>query len=199
MTISDSVTNIGVEAFYACAGLTGVTMGNNVARIGEWAFWSCSSLTSITIPKSVGWVGGVAFPFCTSLTDVYFKGDAPVDTGAVFDYDNNATVYYLPGTKSWASTFSGRPTALWLPQVSTTDPSFGVRTNQFGFNIAWASGMRVVVEAATNLTTPNWLPLQTNLLSGDSQYFSNPGWTNYPTRFYRIRSPWATAKTAAAT
>lgn len=73
MTISDSVTNIGVEAFYACAGLTGVTMGNNVARIGEWAFWSCSSLTSITIPKSVGWVGGVAFPFCTSLTDVYFE------------------------------------------------------------------------------------------------------------------------------
>ena len=33
----------------------------------------------------------------------------------------------------------GRPTALWSPQVQTSDTSFGVRTNQFGFTITWAA------------------------------------------------------------
>jgi hypothetical protein len=64
-----------------------------------------------------------------------------------------------------------------------------VRTNQLGFNINWASGMTVVVKACTNLASPSWLPLQTNTLSADSLYFSDPDWTNYPTRLYRIRSP----------
>ena len=54
--------------------------------------------------------------------------------------------------------FSGRPTALWKPQVQAGDASFGVRTNQFGFNIAWASGMVVVVEACANLDNPVWSP-----------------------------------------
>jgi hypothetical protein len=41
----------------------------------------------------------------------------------------------------------------------------------------------------TNLANPTWYPLQTNTLTGGSFYFSDPQWTNYPGRFYRIRSP----------
>ncbi len=67
--------------------------------------------------------------------------------------------------------------------------SFGVRTNQFGFNITGTSGLAVVVEACTNLANPMWFPLQTNTLTGDSFYFSDPEWTNYPARLYRLRSP----------
>jgi hypothetical protein len=36
----------------------------------------------------------------------------------VFSHDNNATVYYLPGTTGWGTTYGGRPTALWLPSLS---------------------------------------------------------------------------------
>ena len=32
----------------------------------------------------------------------------------MFYGDNNATVYYLPGTTGWGTTFDGRPTALWV-------------------------------------------------------------------------------------
>jgi hypothetical protein len=49
--------------------------------------------------------------------------------------------------------------------------------------------MTVVVEACTNLANPTWYPLATNTLSGGSAYFSDPQWTDYPTRFYRLRSP----------
>jgi hypothetical protein len=72
-----------------------------------------------------------------------------------------------------------------LPAIS----NFGVRTNQFGFNITGTNGLVIVVEACTNLANPVWKPLQTNTLTGDPVYFSDPAWTNYPGRFYRLRSP----------
>jgi hypothetical protein len=65
----------------------------------------------------------------------------------------------------------------------------GVRTNRFGFNVAGISNLVVVVEACTNLANPVWCPLQTNTLTGAPFYFIDPHWTNYPRRFYRLRSP----------
>jgi hypothetical protein len=146
-------------------------------------------LISATIPQSVTNLDDYAFSACTSLTGVYFRGNAPSLGSDVFDYDTNAVVYYLPGTAGWGATYGGLPTAVWQPLVLTGDASFGVRTSQFGFTVAWASGMAVIVEAATNLAHPVWLPLQTNTLASDSWYFSDPQWTNYPKRFYRLRSP----------
>jgi hypothetical protein len=75
------------------------------------------------------------------------------------------------------------------PQAQTNDRSFGVLTNQFGFNITGNSNLVVVVEACTNLASPVWQPLQTNTLSGNPSYFSDPSWTNYAAGFYRLRSP----------
>ena len=76
---------------------------------------------------------------------------------------------------------------LWNPRVQPG--SFGVRSNQFGFTISGTSNLVIVVEACTRLANPSWYPLQTNTLTGDSFYFSDPQWTNYPSRFYRLRWP----------
>jgi len=38
----------------------------------------------------------------------------PVLIRLAFQYDNGVTVYYLPGTTGWSTTFGGRPTAPWL-------------------------------------------------------------------------------------
>jgi len=73
--------------------------------------------------------------------------------------------------------------------VQASGASFGVRINRFGFNIIWTSGQVIVVDACTNLALPTWFPLQTNILTGDSSFFSDPQWTNYSARFYRLRSP----------
>jgi hypothetical protein len=108
---------------------------------------------------------------------------------SVFYGDNNTVVYYLPGTTGWSTNFAGRPTELWPAQVQTTDASFGKRTNHFGFTITWANGMTVVVEACTNPANPTWIPLGTNTLTNGSAYFSDAQRTNYPGRFYRVRSP----------
>jgi hypothetical protein len=80
--------------------------------------------------------------------------------------------------------------ALWLPRVQTGDASFGIQTNQFGFNINWASGWTVEVDACTNLANPVWTAVgNNNIGSGGSSYFSDSQWTNYPSRFYRLRWP----------
>jgi hypothetical protein len=101
-------------------------------------------------------------------------------------------VFYLPGTSGWSTTFGDRPTALWVlpyPVILTSPTNFGIRSNQFGFIISWATNVPVVVEACTDLTNPSWSPVSTNTLSGGSSYFTDSQWTNYPGRFYRLRSP----------
>jgi len=141
---------------------------------------------------SVTSIGDGAFSACVSLMGVYFNGNAPSLGSSVFSDDNNATVYYLPGTTGWGATFGGRPTALWVlpyPQILTSAPSFGIQSNRFGFIISWAIDLSVVVEASTTLAQPVWLPLSTNALLNGWSYFSDPQWANYPARFYRVRSP----------
>ena len=182
------VTRIGGGAFQGRTSLTSVTIPNSVTSIGDGVFSGCTSLTSVTIPNSVTSIGSGAFYDCTSLKGIYFRGNAPYLEFFGL-YANEATVYYLPGTTGWGATLGSRPTALWKPQVQSGAASFGVKTNQFRFNITWTSGRVIVVEGCTNLANPTWTPLQTNTLTGDSVYFSDPKWTNYTRRFYRIRSP----------
>ena len=75
------------------------------------------------------------------------------------------------------------------PLILNHSSSFGVKTNQFGFIISWATNVPVVIEASTNLANPTWSPVATNTLISGTSYFSDPQWTNYPARFYRLRSP----------
>ena len=70
VTIPNSVTSIGENAFSYCNSLTSVTIPNSVTSIGESAFSQCSSLTSIDIPNSVTSIGGAAFAGCRSLISV---------------------------------------------------------------------------------------------------------------------------------
>jgi hypothetical protein len=138
---------------------------------------------SLTIPKSVTSIGDFAFLNDYLLNTVYFEGNAPSLGSSVFD--DTLTVYFLPGTTGWTTPFGGMPAVLWNPQAQT----LGVRTNKFGFNIIGSSNLVIVVEACTNLANPAWTPVGTNTLTGGSSYFSDSQWTNYPGRFYRLRSP----------
>jgi hypothetical protein len=191
VTIGSGVTSIGDQAFSGCTSLTSVTIPNTVTNIGYNAFSYCVNLTSVTIPNSVTSIQWHAFSYCTNLTSVYFQGNAPSVTFAGFSSDNNATAYYLPGTIGWGSTFSGIPTAIWswpYPLILTSNPGFGMRSNQFGFTVSWATNLSVVIEASTNLNNPKWSPVQTNALNNRVVNFTDSQWMKYPSRFYRLRS-----------
>jgi hypothetical protein len=194
VTIPNSVTTIGFYAFIECSGLTSVTIGNRVTSIGNDAFESCSSLTGITIPNSVTTIGDYAFAGCSGLTSAYFQGNAPSVNGGAGSADTTVflgetgTAYYVPGTTGWGSTFGGWPTAQWYqpqPQILGSGQGLGISSNGFNFTISWATNVSVVVEAATHLANPVWLPVSTNALTGGTNYFSDANWTNYPMRYYR--------------
>ena len=189
ITIPNNVTNIGYEAFFGCTNLTNITIPNSVTNIGFAAFSSCTSLTNVTIGTGVTTIEDSTFAACPSLTSVYFQGNAPTVGLDVFDGDNKATVYYLPGPRNWYTPFGGLTAVLWNAQVQTGGASFGVRTNRFGFNIIGTSNLVVVVEACTNLANPVWSPLQTITLTGSPVYFTDPQWTNHNRRFYGLGVP----------
>ncbi|MGB0460241.1 MAG: leucine-rich repeat protein, partial [Opitutales bacterium] len=89
VTIPESVTSIGSNAFSSCSSLATVTIPDSVTSIGSNAFNNCSSLASITIGNGVTSIGSDAFDNCSSLTSITFEGPPPA-----FD------LYTLTGTSS---------------------------------------------------------------------------------------------------
>ena len=76
INIPNSVTSIGKSAFYGCTGLTSVNIPNSVTSIGDYAFKGCTGLTSIDIPNSVTSIGSDAFDGCFKLYNVIWESNA---------------------------------------------------------------------------------------------------------------------------
>jgi hypothetical protein len=210
VTIPNSVSNIGYEAFGDCESLTSVVMPEIVTNIGQYGFFKCTSLAAVTIPSGVSLVRVEAFGLCsslatvtipasvtniqegafedcTSLTKLYFLGNGFTPAMESFIGVTGATVYYLPGTTGWGATFAGFPAVLSYPALQISGA--GIQTNEFGFSFSGTNDQVIVVEACTDLVNANWQPLQTNALSGTTFNFFDSQWSVYPRRFYRLRSP----------
>lgn len=181
-----SVTAIGINAFNSCVRLTNINFSGAVSTIGIDAFYDCTGLTRITFARGVSSIGAYAFENCFRLTQCFAAGNAPALSPGAFS-GANPTFYYLPGTTGWGTL--GYPNVLWNPQPVTSGPGFGVHTNQFGFNISGTARIPIVVDACSDPVHPAWTPLQSLTITNGLVYFSDPGWTNFPVRLYRIRSP----------
>ena len=71
ITISDSVTSIGIAAFQFDSNIVSVKIGNSVTNIERCAFQGCSSLTSVTIPNSVVNIKFQAFYGCVGISSLF--------------------------------------------------------------------------------------------------------------------------------
>jgi hypothetical protein len=210
--IPEGVTNIAPDAFFGCSSVTTVTLPDSLTKIGTAAFEGflldyiaipnaataietnafhyCVILTNVTIGAGVTNIADYAFSECTNLHTVYFKGNAPALGYNVFwSQVYPTTVYYLPGTTGWGPSFDGLPSVLWNPQAQAQGESFGVQKGRFGFNITGTGNIPLAIEASSNPEAGPWISLQTCTLTNGLIYFTDPQWTNYPSRVYRIRSP----------
>ena len=83
LTIPDSVTSIGSGAFVHCSGLTSISLPNSALTIEASAFSGCYNLTTLNIPSGVISIGDGAFNGCTSLANVVIGDDGPGGNGVM--------------------------------------------------------------------------------------------------------------------
>ena len=177
-TIPSNVKLIWNFAFAACTNLTSITIGDSVTQIGHYAFLGCSALTSVTIPSSLAEIGIYAFSDCSSLMGLYFRGNAPeLHLGEyAFSGADNATVYYLEGTKWWGPTFGSRPTALWTVTdnfvVAVSVGTGGGGTVSGGGTYASGSTQTVTATASSGYTFANWTETGTVVSTASSYSFA---------------------------
>ena len=96
LVMGDSVTGIGMGAFYDCTGLTSITIPSSVTSIGDFAFSYCTGLTSITIPDSVTYIGDSAFSYCTGLTSITIPDSVIEILGFAFSGCSGLTSITIP-------------------------------------------------------------------------------------------------------
>jgi len=214
--IPDSVISIGDWAFFSCEGLSDVTIPESVTSIGEGAFQGCTGLSSVTIPhgvttiaarafalialssvtvgKGVTSIGDDAFSWCGRETSFYFHGPLPSFGRRVFSTsslsDTRPTLYYLPSSSVWganwgAPVYGGVPTVLWNPLLQVR----GIINGEFLLHLRGALNIPVLVEASTEVSGVEWIPLYSGVLTNGSLEIPDPDWGGHTTRFYRVRSP----------
>jgi hypothetical protein len=126
-TSTSSDTTIISSSRNTAKTLTSVTLGDTVTSIGANAFESCIDLKSIIIPQNVTNVYSNCFRLCTTLNQLIFLGDAPIFGSTPFSNANaNLKIYRYSKRSGWSNTLDGKDVLL------IDAPSQGLRTIGFG-------------------------------------------------------------------
>lgn len=70
ISIPDSVTSLGKDAFNGCSNLEYASIGNGIVNIPENAFQYCTKLTEVKLPDSLRSIGQYAFYECFNLRSI---------------------------------------------------------------------------------------------------------------------------------
>jgi hypothetical protein len=84
LTIPDSVTNIGEDAFGYNRSLTSVKLGNGLIGTGEDAFEGCSALTNVVIGTNIFSIDSGSFGACGSLSNITIPTNVTIIAGGAF-------------------------------------------------------------------------------------------------------------------
>jgi len=161
--------------------------GASVGSLAAHSFTN-SSLVSLTVPSSVATIEANAFAGSSSLSRILFSGNAPgIPNGLLASLPT--TVYYLPGTSGWGSTFGGRPALLWNPAFDQCLPDTPT-SGSLQLTITGTATIPLRVESSDGLNPANWALLDNvSVGSGGRVSLGDPATGATSQRFYRIIFP----------
>ena len=96
ITLPESITVIGDEAFKECKQLSAVKLPSKLEKIGESAFDGCSSITEIVIPGGVKEISPLAFASCSSLKRAVIQSGTRSIDGMAFGYCDSLQEVVVP-------------------------------------------------------------------------------------------------------
>lgn len=97
----DNITEIGLSCFKGCSALTSITLPIQLKTIGPEAFSGCSTLSQIEIPENVTSIGNAAFSGCKSLKSIALPNSLTnLATGLFYECENLQGVKIPISTKS---------------------------------------------------------------------------------------------------
>ncbi|MCR5108677.1 MAG: leucine-rich repeat domain-containing protein [Lachnospiraceae bacterium] len=104
ITLPDSVRSIDYSAFENCINLVEANLPSSVRSIGSGAFSGCYNLSKINIPEKTSSLGSGVFAGCSSLSNVNISDSNlyyVCSDGVIYNKDGTKLIEYLPGrTKS---------------------------------------------------------------------------------------------------
>ena len=103
VVLPNRVTSVGNYAFYGCSGLTSVAMGHKVTSVESYTFYGCTSLTSIEIPYGVKTIGNSAFSGCDHLKDIIIHSSVEEIGSVVFTTQRIENFYNYSETPQYMS------------------------------------------------------------------------------------------------
>ena len=96
VSLPESVTVIGQQAFGQCESLSSISLPGNVTLIDNSAFVKCISLTSIKLPERLTQIGLAAFSMCSGLTSISLPESLVVIDQSAFNGCSGLTSVSFP-------------------------------------------------------------------------------------------------------
>lgn len=100
--VPNSVTEVGMEAFYKCSSLKEVYFedGGKATEIGTRAFMNCEKLEDVHLPEGLVEIGGASFADCMSLYDITIPSTVERIEGSAFFQCHNLGEVQINGEPS---------------------------------------------------------------------------------------------------